>query len=231
MQIKIKTTTDWERWRAATFYDKEPETIAWIKGFEGGMFWDIGANIGVFSLWCAHKHPEMVIHAFEPMQVNLLRLWENIFLNDHIRTTAHREALDYVGGGHRMFRVPRAEVGASGGQVDRYMAGAVAEYMVPVVCGDDLVDTIGQPDYIKIDTDGNEYEILCGMPAVMANPQLKSVLVEINDRSDEIHDLMATAGLVPDDGYNSMKTRKSDFNVIFRREVTNDRRKSTESLS
>jgi len=223
MTIKIKAGTKWERWRAETFSIKEPETIAWINGFEGGTFWDIGANIGVFSLWCAHKHPDMVIHAFEPMQVNFLRLWENIFLNDHIRTTAHREALDYVGGGHKMFRVPRAEVGSSGGQLDLYMVGAADEYRVPVVCGDDLVETLGQPDYIKIDTDGNEYEILCGMPALMASPQLKSVLVEINDRSDETHDLMATAGLVPDERYNGLKTRKSDFNVIFTKKPTTEK--------
>ena len=116
MNIKIKTTTKWERWRVSTFYDKEPETIAWVNGFDGGAFWDIGANIGVFSLWCAHRHPKMVIHAFEPMRANFLRLWENIFLNDHIRTTAHFMAL---GGDEScewsVFEVPRLETGASGG--------------------------------------------------------------------------------------------------------------------
>ena len=217
MKLKIKMTTDWERWRVSTFYDKEPETIEWIKGFEGGAFWDIGANIGVFSLWCAYKHPEMRIHAFEPMRVNFLRLWENIFLNDHIHTTAHFMALDAAGRNFGVFKTPRAEVGSSGGQIDNYMAKTAAEYRVPVVSGDSLREIYGVPTYIKIDTDGNEYEILCGMLGVLECRQLKSVLVEVNAHAAAIHELMFAAGLTPDIGLNDLKNRPSDFNVIFSR--------------
>lgn len=231
MQIKIKAGTQWERWRADTFAIKEPETIEWINGFAGGVFWDIGANIGVYSLWCAHQHPQMTIHAFEPMRANFLRLWENIFLNDHIRTTAHCAAFDYVGGCHGTFRIPRPQVGASGGQVGRAMAKAAMVYEVPVVCGDDLRDTIGQPAYIKIDTDGNEHEILCGMSAVLASRQLKGVLVEVNTNASEIHAIMAVAGLAPDKRLNDLKTRKSDHNIIFTREVTNERRTTEKPMS
>ena len=38
-------------YRAETLLDKEPDTIAWIDGFrEGAVFWDIGANAGVYKL-------------------------------------------------------------------------------------------------------------------------------------------------------------------------------------
>src|SRR5437899_782642 len=38
--------------RAKTLLSKEPDVIRWIDSFpEGSVFWDIGANIGVFSLY------------------------------------------------------------------------------------------------------------------------------------------------------------------------------------
>ena len=40
------------RFRAETALSREPDTRAWIDGFEtGGVFWDIGANVGVYSLY------------------------------------------------------------------------------------------------------------------------------------------------------------------------------------
>ena len=217
MRIKIKTRTPWERWRVATFYDKEPETIEWIDGFDGGTFWDIGANIGVFSLWCAYRHPQMRIHAFETMRANFLRLWENIFMNDHINTTAHHIALDVSDGNSALFAVPRTETGASGGQVGRPVKDAKEEYLVPVFTGDLLAQLYGVPAYVKIDTDGNEYEILCGMQSVLMSKSLKGVLVEVNNRREAVGDMMQAAGLRPDKRLNKCKTRESDFNVIFSR--------------
>ena len=217
MNIKIKTMTKWERWRVSTFYDKEPETIAWVNGFEGGAFWDIGANIGVFSLWCAYRHPGMVVHAFEPMRDNFFRLWENICLNGHAGIMAHFMAVGAAGGRDAVFTVPRAEVGASGGQIDCRLAGAVEEYRVPVWTGEALAWVLGQPSYVKIDTDGNEPDVLRGMGPVLSSRTLKSVLVEVNNSEKEVYDLMDSAGLAPDDRYNSLKNRKSDYNIIFSR--------------
>lgn len=226
MKIKIKTTTNWERWRVATFYDKEPETIEWINSFDGGVFWDIGANIGVFSLWCAYKHPGIEVHAFEPMRVNFLRLWENIFMNDYTRITAHPVAMGLLARGDTIFRMPRADTGASGGQIDCDMETAAAEYPVPVTTGDRFRARFGQPSYVKIDTDGNEYDIICRMKRVLADKKLKSVLVEVNSNADAIDDMMRVAGLRPDRRLMACKNRKTDMNVIYSREVRNARRGS-----
>jgi hypothetical protein len=43
-------------WRAETLLTKEPETIEWIETFnEESVFWDVGANIGVYSLYAAAR--------------------------------------------------------------------------------------------------------------------------------------------------------------------------------
>ena len=39
--------------RANTLLTKEKNTIAWIDSLEEGVFWDIGANVGVFTLYAA----------------------------------------------------------------------------------------------------------------------------------------------------------------------------------
>ena len=40
-------------WRVHTFFTKEPETLNWIDSFSGDkiVFWDIGANIGLYSIY------------------------------------------------------------------------------------------------------------------------------------------------------------------------------------
>src|ERR1044071_9834964 len=45
-------TRNFERWRADTYATKEPDTIAWIDQFvqEGDVLYDVGANIGLYSL-------------------------------------------------------------------------------------------------------------------------------------------------------------------------------------
>lgn len=53
------------RWRVETLYTKEPDTIAWIERFEpNSVFWDVGANIGIYSLYAAAFGHE--VYAFEP---------------------------------------------------------------------------------------------------------------------------------------------------------------------
>ena len=44
------------KWRVKTFFTKEPDTLKWIDNFkEDEIFWDIGANIGLYSLYAAKK--------------------------------------------------------------------------------------------------------------------------------------------------------------------------------
>ena len=53
-------------WRAQTFSSKEPETLDWIDSMQdGGILWDVGANIGVYSLY-AGKSKNAKVFSFEP---------------------------------------------------------------------------------------------------------------------------------------------------------------------
>ena len=70
------------RRRAFKFESKEPETLNWIKGFDAGdSLLDIGANIGMYSLYAAYKGVNVI--AIEPDALNYALLNLNIKLNDY----------------------------------------------------------------------------------------------------------------------------------------------------
>ncbi len=61
--------------RARTLLSKEPDTIEWLKGMkDGDVFWDIGANVGVYTLFAAANHVK--VYAFEPESRNYSLLSE-----------------------------------------------------------------------------------------------------------------------------------------------------------
>ena len=73
------------QWRIKSFFEKEPETLEWIDTFDNTkkfIFWDIGANIGIYSIYAALKHSNCEIISFEPSTSNLRTLSRNISINN-----------------------------------------------------------------------------------------------------------------------------------------------------
>ena len=54
--------------------------LEWIDEYGGGVFFDIGANIGIISLYYA-KMKEGSVFSFEPSVFNLRQLAKNISIN------------------------------------------------------------------------------------------------------------------------------------------------------
>ncbi|MFA5906254.1 MAG: FkbM family methyltransferase, partial [Desulfobacula sp.] len=68
-------------WRAETFSTKEPETLKWVDSIkEGSVFWDVGANIGLYSVYAA-KRRHCSVWAFEPSVFNIELLARNLYIN------------------------------------------------------------------------------------------------------------------------------------------------------
>ena len=69
-------------YRCETFKTKEPDTLTWIEQMEdNSVFWDIGANVGLYSIYCA-KYNKSKVYSFEPSVFNLELLARNININD-----------------------------------------------------------------------------------------------------------------------------------------------------
>ena len=66
--------------RIRTFHEKEPETLEWIDSInEDEVFWDIGANISIYSLYAAIRGLRVL--SFEPSPANYHLLNSNIEKN------------------------------------------------------------------------------------------------------------------------------------------------------
>ena len=83
LSITVGVSSETERYRADTYADKEPETLDWLdKNLrDGDVLYDIGANIGVYSLYAAKRRPNCRVYAFEPAGQNFARLLRNISIN------------------------------------------------------------------------------------------------------------------------------------------------------
>jgi FkbM family methyltransferase len=175
--------------RAKSTMTKEPDTIRWIDEFEpSDVFWDIGANVGVFGLYAARQQGVRVL-AFEPSADNYTVLCRNIEINAfENRVVPYCVAL----AGETELGVlnsPSREMGASlhqfgqKGQTSRYWNGGYTTSAQGVV-GFSIDDFIGQfrppfPTRLKIDVDGLEWPILQGGRNTLCDRRLKSVMVEL----------------------------------------------------
>jgi FkbM family methyltransferase len=208
--IKIVTGTSHEVFRALTFFRKEPETLSWIDSFpeaskSSPVLFDVGANIGIYSLYAAATIPQATILSFEPESQSFASLCRNVGINGFSNITPYQFALsDEVGIGDLHISTMSAGAGAAAlGEDYRFLKVTdrrIVRQGVFVTSLDHLVFELGLPfpNYIKIDVDGIEKKILAGARRVLADPRLRGLLVELQYESDA--DISALAGMLAGDG-------------------------------
>ena len=82
IRMKFTVPNLLNHFRVESFSTKEPETLKWIDCFpDNAVLWDIGANVGLYSVYAAKKKNCRVV-AFEPSVFNLELLARNIFMNN-----------------------------------------------------------------------------------------------------------------------------------------------------
>lgn len=186
-RFQLIVTNEWEKFRAKTFLTKEPETVRWIlREFRAGdIFFDIGANIGLYSLLAAASNPGGTVVAIEPMAANLARLCENVAVNEFANVKPYCTAVSATAGFGKM-NLASFEPGSSmhswadGTMTRRFGERVVMRVGVVTSTVDMLAAEAGTPNLIKIDVDGTEEEILAGAASVLREPALRSVLIESN---------------------------------------------------
>lgn len=193
-------------WRVQTFSLKEPETLQWIDSIpEGAVLWDVGANVGLYSVYAAKKR-NCRVYSFEPSVFNLELLARNIFLNgltdqvciiplalsDHVGTSAMRMTTTEWGGALSTFG---KDFGWDGKKIQQ-----IFQFQTVGLRMDDAAHrlSIPRPDFVKMDVDGLEHFILEGGPGILG--EIKGILIEVNDDFNEqakgVESLLTAAGLV-----------------------------------
>ena len=199
-EIKFFVPNQLLEWRVDTYFSKEPETLEWIDSFqekENLFFWDIGANIGLYSIYNSLKHPKSTTIAFEPSSSNLRVLTRNIYINNlekNIKVIPNpltnkknifqemKEGRFVEGGALNSFGEKFDFEGKEFKPNMKYnLLGTTINYFLE----NSILDI---PDYIKIDVDGIEHLILEGGDKFLNNKKVKSLSIEINENFKEQYD-------------------------------------------
>ncbi len=177
--------------RVNTFSTKEPETLEWIDSIpQGSVLWDVGANVGLYSCYAA-KSRHITVYAFEPSVFNLELLARNIYINnlvdrviiiplaltDSLKISTLNMTSTHWGGALSTF-------GEDYGDDGRYLLKTF-EFSSVGVSMDDVAASLNipYPDYIKMDVDGLEHQILSGGSTVLK--KVSGLSIEVNEEFTE----------------------------------------------
>ena len=180
------------RFRANTFSYKEPDTLDWIDNIDKDTtFLDIGANVGIYSLYASFKTNR--IFSFEPDALNYSLLNLNILDNKKDNSikafpiSMHSKEMmntlniqKYVWGGALSSFANKFD------QFERRFTPEIEQGSYALTI-DKIINflEIKNKCFCKIDVDGNELEILKGAKNTFQNKVFSSVLVELDTtRSD-----------------------------------------------
>ncbi len=212
--------------RAKSLLIKEPETINWIDSFSNdSIFWDIGANVGMYSVYAA-KSKKCKVYSFEPSVFNLEVLARNIYLNKLTSsiTIMPFAVNDVMGRGN--LNMSSTEIGGALSSYDKTYGEdgeemkVIFSYPVFAISLDEINSNLATstPDYIKIDVDGIELLILNGGIKVLN--KVKGILIELSEkwfeRKFECEKILLDSGLTRVD-YKYYKNRKGSLNQIWER--------------
>jgi FkbM family methyltransferase len=171
------------------FNKDEPETVHWINDIieRDECLWDIGANVGVYSLYAGLRFNGMnSVIAFEPGAHNFSALVDNIRLNrleNCVKPYCVALASSTKSGELHMRKVDVGEAGHGYGSPENTDGPFIPTYSQPTLAFsiDDLCQLLHLPlpDHIKIDVDGTEDRILSGARQTLRH--VKTVLVESNE--------------------------------------------------
>ncbi len=192
-KVNFITSNELEKYRVETLFDKEAETIEWIKRWNKEItvsknmtFFDVGSNIGIYSIFAAALTATEVF-SFEPVSNNYSSLFKNVNANNfkhlHIFNIALSNKSDLTD-----LYIPDLRNGNSGAQVGvsvnedgKRFTPLKIEKVIRLTI-DDLIYNFNfpVPDIIKIDVDGHEKEIIEGMEKILKNKIISSFLIEFN---------------------------------------------------
>jgi FkbM family methyltransferase len=164
------------------------------------VVWDVGANLGVFSLLAADRAVDGRVVAFEPFEPTARRLQENVELSDPAAPVDVVDVALWNETGWTEIGIDRAELGTQTPTLDPRPGQEVIEAVQ--VVGDELVDEDQQPapDVLKVDVEGAELPVLDGLERTLNDCRLvyvedHSALWGGEDAGDELRERLEDHGL------------------------------------
>jgi len=167
---------------------EEKDCACWMRmAKQARTIFDVGANIGLYSLLAAAVNPRATIHAFEPTSEAFDRFVENLQLNHFANVVPNPVAVGH-GTGKSLLHFCAGSDGANEGM----------NYVSPEsVCDSDLeIDVVSLDDYcrrngiaslnlLKLDIEGSEYEALLGAQNLLSKQAIGCIFLELTEWAAE----------------------------------------------
>lgn len=144
---------------------------------------DIGANVGLYSLLAAATNPQATIHAFEPTTDLFDAFVENLRLNDFSNVVANKLAIGQASEKSFLHRCTGSDGRNEGMNYICRESEAASDTPVEVVsldnyCRANQIDLI---DLLKLDIEGGEFEALLGAERLLAEKAIACIFVELTE--------------------------------------------------
>lgn len=173
-KFKIRVNTQdkfvvWEIFKFREYFDKDFE----IESKDCVV--DIGANIGAFSIYAAQKATRGKVYAYEPINGNYQQINKNKKLNNLKNLFVFKKAVSNKKG---FIKLKISDTNSGGHSM--YDAIYSREEKVRSISLTEIVESLGKIDFLKIDTEGSEYNIILSTsPKILR--KIKKISLEYHD--------------------------------------------------
>jgi FkbM family methyltransferase len=164
----------------------EPRIYAILCNSTGDVFVDIGANVGGYSVRLALNYDKVISVEPNPFTADILR--RNVKLNNLDNVQIIEKAVSDHGPRSRLFAAPKL--------INWSLTQASDSFVdVPTVTLDELVSPYKQVDFVKIDTEGSELDVITS--GVNALEKIQRLIIEVRAKHQvEILRLLRSVGFV-----------------------------------
>lgn len=172
---------------------KEPETIEWLSGSlkPGSILYDIGANVGAYSLIAAKLHEDISVFAFEPVAETYASLVRNITLNNVLNNVSPLPVALSDNKGVVKFFYSGMEAGAARHLGLKGSSGNNFTNVVSIPLDDICTEyQLPKPTHIKIDVDGAELLVVKGGLELLKTGCVESMLIEMDSLETDCEEML-----------------------------------------
>jgi FkbM family methyltransferase len=166
-----------------TYFVEEDILRCWVEEARGSsVIFDVGANLGIFSLAALAGSPRATVFAFEPTPEIATRLRENARIN----SLGSLEVIELgVSSASGEAALKRLGLGGKNNEGMNYISvdeGTPSGEVVKTTTLDEFCEThsVDRIDMLKIDIEGHEHEALRGAHALLAAGRIGTVFMELN---------------------------------------------------
>ncbi|HWX43112.1 MAG TPA: FkbM family methyltransferase [Blastocatellia bacterium] len=186
---------------------------------EDGVVVDLGANIGMFSLFAAKLSPRVQVHAFEPAPGTFALLKKNVLANNLSNVQCHECAVSSKTGKQTLY----LDVGST---ADTTVASRIKEpasvrtQEVDCISLDELFARCGisRCNLMKVDVEGAEFEIF-EAASLQTLAKIDAIAMEYHEHEDRRHHELSD--LLKAHGYcvRVSEDRYPDLGMIYARRI------------